>query len=96
MAPVCLDDPGVTIVVVPYRAILDNLIETAKKARIDCIEYRPGEQNLQISNDRRQIFGVTATADMHSRSFVPSPIHAWNSVKQEPVISLILPNIFVA
>lgn len=45
MAPACLDDPGVTIVVVPYRALLDNLVATAKKARIDCIEYRPGEQN---------------------------------------------------
>ena len=45
MAPACLDDPGVTIVVVPYRALLDNLVATAKRARIDCIEYRPGEQN---------------------------------------------------
>jgi superfamily II DNA helicase RecQ len=43
IAPACLDDPGVTIVVVPYRALLDNLVETAKKARIECIEYRPGE-----------------------------------------------------
>jgi superfamily II DNA or RNA helicase len=45
MAPACLDDPGVTIVVVPYRALVNNLVTTAKKARIDCIEYRPGEQN---------------------------------------------------
>jgi superfamily II DNA or RNA helicase len=45
IAPACLDDPGVTIVVAPYRALLDNLVATAKKARIDCIEYRPGEQN---------------------------------------------------
>jgi hypothetical protein len=45
MAPACLNDPGVTIVVVPYRALLDNLLKTAKHARIDCIEYRPGEQN---------------------------------------------------
>lgn len=45
MAPACLEDPGVTIVVVPYRALLDNLLVTAKKARIDCLEYRPGEQN---------------------------------------------------
>jgi hypothetical protein len=30
---------------VPYRALLDNLLTTAKKAKIDCIEYRPGEQN---------------------------------------------------
>jgi len=45
MAPACLDDPGVTIVVVPYRALVNNLVTTAKQARIDCIEYRPGEQN---------------------------------------------------
>ena len=45
MAPACLIDPGVTVVVVPYRALLDNLLKTAKDARIDCIEYRPGEQN---------------------------------------------------
>jgi len=44
-APACLDNPGVTIVVVPYRALLDNLLATAKKAKIDCLEYRPGEQN---------------------------------------------------
>ena len=45
MAPACLDDPGVTIVVVPYRALVNNLVSTATKARIDCIEYKPGEQN---------------------------------------------------
>jgi superfamily II DNA helicase RecQ len=45
MAPACLDDPGVTIVVVPYRALVNNLVMTARTARIDCIEYKPGEQN---------------------------------------------------
>jgi len=45
IAPACLDDPGVTIVVVPYRALVNNLVTTATKARIDCIEYKPGEQN---------------------------------------------------
>jgi superfamily II DNA helicase RecQ len=45
MAPACLNDPGVTIVVVLYRALLDNLVATARKVKIDCIEYRPGEQN---------------------------------------------------
>ena len=44
-APAYLDNPGVIIVVVPYRALLDNLLVTAKKAKIDYIEYRPGEQN---------------------------------------------------
>jgi superfamily II DNA or RNA helicase len=45
MAPACLIDPGVTIVVVPYYALLDNLLKTAKDAGIDCIKYRPREQN---------------------------------------------------
>lgn len=43
MAPACLDDSGVTIVVVPCHAFLDNLLAAAKKAEIDCLEYRPGE-----------------------------------------------------
>ena len=45
IAPAYLIDPGVTIVVVPYRTLLDNLLKTVKDARIDYIEYRPGEQN---------------------------------------------------
>jgi len=45
MAPACLNDPGVTIVVVPYRALVNNLVTTATKARIDYIEYEPGEQD---------------------------------------------------
>jgi superfamily II DNA or RNA helicase len=47
MAPACLDDPGVTIIVVPYRALLDNLVETVKKAKIDCIEYRQESRTRQ-------------------------------------------------
>ena len=45
IAPAYLIDLGVTIVVVPYRILLDNLLKTAKDARINYIEYRPGEQN---------------------------------------------------
>jgi hypothetical protein len=45
IAPAYLIDPGVTIVVVLYRVLLDNLLKTAKDTRIDCIKYRPGEQN---------------------------------------------------
>jgi superfamily II DNA helicase RecQ len=48
MAPAYLIDPGVTIVVVLYYALLDNLLKTVKNARIDCIEYRPGEQNPTV------------------------------------------------
>jgi superfamily II DNA helicase RecQ len=45
IAPAYLIDLGVTIVVVLYCALLDNLLKTAKDARIDYIEYRPREQN---------------------------------------------------
>jgi superfamily II DNA helicase RecQ len=45
IAPAYLIDPGVTIVVVPYCTLLDNLLKTVKDTGIDCIKYRPGEQN---------------------------------------------------
>ena len=45
MALACLSNPGVTIVVVPFRALINNLVEIAKKAGIDSIEWRPGESN---------------------------------------------------
>ena len=48
IAPACLIDPGVTIVVVPYYTLLDNLLKIAKDTRIDYIEYRPGEQNPAV------------------------------------------------
>ena len=48
IAPAYLNDPGVTIVVVLYYALLNNLLKTVKDARIDCIEYRPGEQNPAV------------------------------------------------
>jgi superfamily II DNA helicase RecQ len=46
IAPAYLDNPGITIVVMPYRALLDNLLAIANKAKIDYMEYRPSEQNL--------------------------------------------------
>ncbi len=45
MAPACFEDPGVTIVVVPYRALINNLVQTAQAAGIDSREWRPGERN---------------------------------------------------
>ena len=45
MALACLRDPGVTVVVVPYRALLDNLLSKAKAAGIDCFEWKRGEVN---------------------------------------------------
>ena len=29
MAPACLEDAGVTIIIVPYRALINNLVKTA-------------------------------------------------------------------
>jgi hypothetical protein len=43
-----LDDSGVTIIVVPYRALVNNLVIIARIVRIDYIEYKPGEQNLVV------------------------------------------------
>jgi superfamily II DNA or RNA helicase len=45
MTPACLEDAGVTVVIVPFRALINNLVETAKKAGIDGMEWRPGETN---------------------------------------------------
>lgn len=44
-APACLDDAGTTIVVVPFRALINDLVDKAEKAGIDSIEWRPGEVN---------------------------------------------------
>ena len=44
-APACLDDPGVTVVVVPFRALLNRLLQTAQEAGIDCFEWKRGEVN---------------------------------------------------
>ena len=44
-APACLDRIGTTIVVVPFRALINDLVEKAKKTGIDSVEWRPGEVN---------------------------------------------------
>ena len=45
MAPACMEDAGVTVVVVPYRALINNLVKTAQAAGIESKEWRPGERN---------------------------------------------------
>jgi superfamily II DNA helicase RecQ len=34
----CLDDAGVTVVVVPYRALIEDLVSRMQKRGIDCME----------------------------------------------------------
>jgi superfamily II DNA helicase RecQ len=41
----CLDGPGVTVVVVPYRALIKNLVERMQECGMDCMEWRHGENS---------------------------------------------------
>jgi hypothetical protein len=43
--PACLDGAGVTVVVVPYRALIEDLVGRIQKRGIDCIEWKHGESN---------------------------------------------------
>ena len=45
MIPACLNKPGVTIVVAPFRALVNDLVDRLKKAGIDCMEWKNGETN---------------------------------------------------
>ncbi len=56
MAPACLQDPGVSVVVVPFRALLGNMVKWMKEVKIECIEWKAGEANsatvVVVSADR--------------------------------------------
>ncbi|KAF2818307.1 hypothetical protein CC86DRAFT_389032 [Ophiobolus disseminans] len=44
--PVCLEeDAGVTVVVVPYRALIDNLVSYMQKRGIDCVGWKHGQSS---------------------------------------------------
>jgi superfamily II DNA helicase RecQ len=43
--PAYLDDTGVTVVVVPYRALIEDLVTRIQNCGIDCIEWKHGENN---------------------------------------------------
>jgi superfamily II DNA helicase RecQ len=43
--PACLEGAGVTVVVVPYRALIEDLVERMRKSGIDCMEWKHGESN---------------------------------------------------
>lgn len=38
-APACLDDPGITIVVVPYRQLIEETLSDARSRGIDAVEW---------------------------------------------------------
>lgn len=68
MAPSCLEDAGVTIVIVPFRALINNLVETARNAGIDSIEWRHGETDpatlIFISADKILGSGFLSYAEL--------------------------------
>jgi superfamily II DNA helicase RecQ len=43
--PACMDNAGVTVVVVPYRALIEDLVSRLQKRGIDCIEWKHGESS---------------------------------------------------
>jgi superfamily II DNA helicase RecQ len=42
MVPACMADAGTTVVVVPFRALVNDLLQRLQQARIDHGEWRPG------------------------------------------------------
>lgn len=45
MVPACSREPGVTVVVVPYRALINDLVQRMRSRGIDCMEWKYGENN---------------------------------------------------
>ena len=43
--PACMDDAGVTVVVVPYRALIEDVVDRMQKCGIDCMEWKHGESS---------------------------------------------------
>jgi hypothetical protein len=43
--PACIEETGVTVVVVPYRALIEDLVSRICNCGIDCMEWKHGENN---------------------------------------------------
>ena len=43
--PAYVEGSGVTVVVVPYRALIENLVKQVQKCGIECIEWKHSENN---------------------------------------------------
>jgi superfamily II DNA helicase RecQ len=43
--PACIEEVGVTVVVVPYRALIEDLVGQIRDCSVDCIEWKHGESN---------------------------------------------------
>jgi superfamily II DNA helicase RecQ len=45
MVPGCVEEGGMTVVVVPYRALITDLVTRIRGSGIECIEWKHGETN---------------------------------------------------
>ena len=45
MVPALIDPQGVTIMVTPFRALTDDMVDRFRQAGIECVEWRSGEVN---------------------------------------------------
>ena len=43
--PACIEERGVTVVVVPYRALIEDLVGRIRDCGVDCMEWKHGESN---------------------------------------------------
>ena len=43
--PACVEEPGVTVVVVPYRALIEDLVGRIQQCGVECMEWKHGENN---------------------------------------------------
>lgn len=59
--PACLDDPGIIVVVIPYRRLIDDTVRNARALRIDYLEWTYGVEDPATI--------VFISADYLSRSF---------------------------
>ncbi|KAH8723307.1 hypothetical protein GQ44DRAFT_569750, partial [Phaeosphaeriaceae sp. PMI808] len=43
--PACIEETGVTVVVVPYRALIEDLVKRIRNCGVECVEWKRGENN---------------------------------------------------
>ncbi|CAD0051472.1 unnamed protein product [Aureobasidium pullulans] len=75
MAPACLENAGVTIVIVPFRALINKLVSTAKEAGVNSTEWHPGLTDpatlVFVSADRIIGSGFLSYAELlHSKGLL--------------------------
>ena len=62
MAPACLPEARITIVVVPFRKLIDNIVDRARKCGIECVEWTEN-----VTDPARLVF---VSADKVESSFL--------------------------